>query len=175
MWIQAGALAPTPGYAVVDKDAVARVLRRLTADDELTPRLEAAFRVLEAEQPALASFLGEELSELENQAAQALSYFLFLVAFLSFREAFGPRLARVTHEDVEIALDHLVADSEVRDRTGCAGSYSQDVVAAAQPALMSLVMGELDMAPEGSGDLDPLLQALLVQIVALTRCVSPLT
>jgi hypothetical protein len=173
MWIQAGALAATPDYAVVGKDAVAQVLRRLTAGDLLEPRLKAAFHLLEREQPALAGFVADELSMLEAPAGQALGYFLFLVAFLSFREAFGPRLGAVAQDDLEAALDQLVADSEVRGRTCLAGSYSEDVVAAAQPALMSLVHGEIELAPEGAGDLDPLLQASLVQIVALSRTVAP--
>ena len=173
MWIQAGALAPTPGYAVVDKNAVAQVLRRLTAGDLLEPRLHASFRLLEREQPSLASFVADELSMLETSAGQALSYFLFLVAFLSFREAFGPRLGAVTQDDLDAALDQLVADSEVRGHTCGAGSYSEDVVAAAQPALMSLVQGEIELAPEGTGDLDAALQALLVHIVALGRAVAP--
>jgi hypothetical protein len=174
MWIQAGALAPIPCYAVVGEDVIAAVLRRLTADAALQQRLDAAFRLVEAEQPALAGFLATELSSLGAQPAQALCYFLSLCTFLAFREAFGARLGSLVQDDLDSALEQLVADGEVRSASCKHGSYSEDVIAIGQPALMRLVHTEIDLAPEGADDLDPVLQALLVQLVALTHAVAPL-
>jgi hypothetical protein len=173
MWIQAGALAPVPAYAVVSKEAVARVLQRLTTSGALQSRLDEAFRVLEREQPALAGFLAAELSDLDHQAAQALGYFLFLVGFLSFREEFGARIGSISDAELQAALCSLVADGEVRERACRAGSYSEDALSIGQPALMALVHGEIDLAPEQTADFDPVLQTLLVGLVALTDAVAP--
>jgi hypothetical protein len=129
--------------------------------------------MLEGEQPALASFLGNELAELEDAAAQALAYFLFLSVFMSFRETFGERLAQVAQDDLDAVLDRLIADSEVRGAACQANSYSEDAIALGQPALMRLVHNELRDGNPDATDAEPMLQALLVLIVALTDAVMP--
>ena len=104
MLIQKGALAAVPSYAVLAEDALAQVLKPLSDHATLQENLDAAFRQLEHEQPALAGFLSDELIELEPQPAQALAYFLFLLVFRAFRDHFG-----VTPEQVRAAtcLDKL--------------------------------------------------------------------
>lgn len=173
MWIQAGALQPVPSYAVISADAIARVTGRLSDHRGLQQRLDMAFRQLEREQPQLTGFLAAELNELEAQPAQALGYFLFVLVFLAFREGFGARLREVAAEDLRAALEHLLADGEVRSRACSAGSYSEDIVALGQPALMHVVQSELENAPDGAGELSPVVQSVLVEIVALTQAVAP--
>jgi hypothetical protein len=173
MWLQAGALQPVPSYAVVGHDDVAAVLVRLTSESGLEDRLDVAFKLLEQEQPSLASLLSGELSSLDQQAGQALLYFLFLVVFLSFRAAFGRRLATISQQDIGVALERLVLDGQVRSQACAANSYSEDVIALSQPALMRLVHDEVRHAPEDAGDVDPILQTSLVQILALTHAVAP--
>jgi hypothetical protein len=172
MLIPPGALQPVPAFAVVPEDAIIAVLKRVTADAAVEPRLQAAFRTLELEHPALASFVGSELSELEDASAQALAYFLFLAVFMAFREAFGDRLAEVAQSDLDAVLDRLIVDSEVRGAACQAHSYSEDAIALGQPALMRLVHSELRDGDPDAADAEPMLQALLVQIVALTHAVT---
>jgi hypothetical protein len=173
MMIQPGALAAVPSYAAVPAQAVAAVLQRLTGAGSLQQPLDVAFRRLESEQPELAGFIAGELSELEQAEAQALGYFLFLLVFMAFDEAFRPRLRRLDGEDLDRALELLVVDGEVRSQTCLAGSYSEDVVAVGQPALMDTIRGEIKAAAERVPEVDPILQALLVEVVALTAAVAP--
>ena len=172
MLIQPGALSPVPSYAAVPAQAVAVVLQRLTAAGSLQHPLDVAFRRLESEQPELAGFIASELSELEQPEAQALGYFLFLTVYLAFEEAFHRRVRRLEPEDLDAALEQLVVDGEVRSQTCPAGSYSEDVVAVGQPALMDTIRGEIKAAAEKIPEVDPILQALLVEVVALTQAVS---
>jgi len=173
MLVQPGALAPVPRYAAVSLDAVTAVLQRLTTAGTLQPPLDHAFRRLEAEQPELAGFIAGELSELEQPAAQALGYFLFLLVFLAFDEAFGRRLRALDAQDLDGALASLLADGEVRSQACPEGSYSEDIVTLGQPALMQAIRQQLESAAEQTSEVDPILQALLVEVVALTQAVAP--
>jgi hypothetical protein len=171
MLIDHGALEPAPGYAVVPEQVVLAVVRELGDDDLLRARLEREFRRLEAEQPMLADMLSSELTGMDRAAGQALAYYLFLTVYAAFREAFGARLGEVSDLDLDGAIETLLADGEVRSQTCIAGSFSQDVVALWQPAVMRLVQVEIDAARDAA-DADPVLQVLLVLIVALTRAVA---
>src|SRR4051794_22982307 len=125
MWIQKGALPAVPNYAVLEEEALRSALSPLSEQERLQQHLDAIFRQLEREQPALATFLSVELTEFESQPAQALAYFLFLLVFRAFRENFGARLHVVPEAEVEAALQRLLADGEVRSRTCLAQSYSE--------------------------------------------------
>lgn len=170
MLIGHGALEPAPRHAEVPEHVVLTVLRELGDEDGLRARLDREFHRLEAEQPTLADLLSSELTGVEDAGAQALAYYLFLVVTAAFRDAFGARLALVSDLDLDQAIETLLADGEVRSRTCIAGSYSQDVVALWQPALMRLVQAELDAAHDAP--VDAVLQILLVLVVALTRAVT---
>jgi hypothetical protein len=170
MLIGHGALEPAPRFAEVPEHVVVAVLRELGDDDGLRARLDREFRRLEVEQPTLADMLSSELSGLDEAAAQALAYYLFLVVCGAFRDAFGARLGLIGELDLDRAIETLLADGEVRSRTCMAGSFSQDVVALWQPALMRLVHAEIDAASTAV-QADPVLQVLLVLLVALSRAV----
>lgn len=171
MLIDRGALEPAPGYSVVPEHVVTSVLREFGAAEDMRPRLARAFRRLEGEQPAVAEFLATELSALEHPGAQALAYYLFVAVCASFSEAFGARLSELTEADLDLALETLLADGEVRSQVCAAGSFSQDVVAQWQPALMGLAHAEISAAHD-QPELDTVLQVLLVLVVALTRAVA---
>ena len=173
MLIQKGALAEVPSYAVLAEEALARVLSPLSDHGALQENLDAAFRQLEREQPELATFLSDELTELGPQTAQALAYFLFLLVFRAFRDHFGARLPEVSAGEIEAALQRLLTDGEVRSQTCIAQSYSEDMVALGQPALMRVIQAELEQAPDDAGELSPIVQTLLVEIIALTHAVLP--
>lgn len=171
MLIDLGALEAAPSYATVPEHVVLRVVRGLAADDDARPRLDRVFRKLESEQPVIAEFLASELAAFEDASTQAIGYFLFLSACASFSEAFGPRLGEVAESDLDRALETLLADGEVRSQRCLAGSFSQDVVARWQPALMALVQDQI--ADSGDApEVDTVLQVLLVLVVALTRAVG---
>jgi hypothetical protein len=171
MLIGQGALEPAASHAVVPEHVVAAVLRDLGDDELLRARLDREFRRLESEQPILADMLAAELSGMDGAAGQALVYYLFLAVCAAFRETFGARVGEVTDPDLDRAIETLLADGEVRSQTCIARSYSEDVVAVWQPALMRLVQAELDGARDGA-QVEPVLQVLLVLIVALTRAVA---
>jgi hypothetical protein len=189
MLIAVGALEMVPPYAVVPEHVVEAVLRDLRAGAGQRNVLERTFRSLENDQPALAAFLASELADLRAPAAQAVAFYLFLAVSSAFRSAFGTRLHAIAESDIEGALDLLLADGEVRSQTCPAKSFSQDRVACLQPALMDALMDELDLAHAAfekgacranAGDdeaapseVDPILQTLLVQVVAMTRAVAP--
>jgi hypothetical protein len=173
MWIQAGALQPVPSYAVVGADDLAAIVLLLAADADLKHKLAEAFRRLEHEQPALADLLSGELSALEEPAAQAQLYFLFLAAYMAFRAAFGPRLSSIEASDLGSIIERLVVDGEVRSQACPEQSYSEDMIAIGQPALMRFVYGELEDSKEDLGDTGPILQVLLAEVLALTHAVAP--
>ena len=171
MWVSAGALEPVPSHAVVDDEAVAAVLRRLLTGDALRPELDAAFRRLEAHQPALAELLAGELAEIDSVSGQAVGYFLFLTVYYAFEQRFGARLASVSHRQLDAALERLLTDSEVRE--SCApSSCSEDVLAVGQPALMQLIDREIGKAADAQA-LTPLLETLLIELLVLSEAVIP--
>lgn len=179
MLVQRVAIEAVPPYAVVDEDTVVQVVQRVTHDDDAVPVLEAAFDRLERRQPVLAGWLAEELGHANEVGAQTLTYFLFLIVFMSFDEAFGGRLAEVRRDDLAFTFDRLATDGELRDATTPGESYSEDAVSMSQPALMTLIHGEVDRALAAAGeagrslDVDPIVQALLIEVLALSAAVAP--
>lgn len=179
MLLQRVAIEPVPQYAVVDEDTVVQVVQRVTRDDDAVPVLEAAFDRLERRQPALAGWLADEVGRANELGAQTLTYFLFLIVFMSFDEAFGGRLGEVRRDDLAHTFDRLAADGELRDTATPGESYSEDVVSLSQPALMTLINGEVERAVDAAGqagralDVDPIVQALLIEVLALSAAVAP--
>lgn len=180
MFIPQVALEPVPDHAEVEQDALTAVLRRMTASQgALRGTLEDGFRALEREQPALSEFLSAELAQLEHPAAQTLSFFLFVVVYLAFTDAFGPRVQPVSAAELDSTLCRLIADGELRHSGVAKESYSEDLVALGQPALMRLLREEIDRAIEQVPDrnawksVDPLYEVLLVEILVLSHAVAP--
>jgi hypothetical protein len=161
---------------VVQDAAVAHVLKHITRGSVLRAELDAAFRRLELRQPALAELLADELADMERAEDQALGYFLLLVVYLTFDHAFGERLQTVSHHDLGEALEELLTDSEVRE--SCArDSYSEDALAAAQPALMRMIKHELARAEPDDESITreartALSQALLLELMVLSEAVA---
>ncbi|MGD8858535.1 MAG: hypothetical protein PVI30_00885 [Myxococcales bacterium] len=172
MFVQRVALEAVPSYAIVDRTVITETLRSLNAGD-LREELDRTFRRLEIQQPALAEFVSAELGHIEGATGQALAYFLFLVVYLCFEDAFGQRLGRVVDEDVDSGLQRLITDGELR-RSTCGGeSYSEDAIALGQPALMTLVNEECDRAADATPDVDRIFESLLVEVLVLTQAVAP--
>jgi hypothetical protein len=179
MFVQPVALEPIPEYARVAPAVLTHVLKGMLGDaGTLTTALDDGFRVMERRQPCLAEFIAGELAAIEGQRISAVGYFLAVLIYRSFEEAFGDRLGSVQSGDVLQTVDRLLTDGELRSRdTGDRPSYSEDAIALGQPALISLLRSEidrvLDEAPDTQSDrIDTLYEMLLVELLALTRVVA---
>jgi hypothetical protein len=145
----------------------------------LTIELDVGFREMERQQPALSRYISDEIAEIADPQLSALAYFLGVVLFLAFREAFPARVLAVSSDEIRQVLDRLVTDGELR-QTGAAGpSYSEDAIAQAQPVLASLLRDEIDRAVQETSEnaaplhVDSVYEALLVQMLALSYAVGP--
>ena len=90
----------------------------------LTFALDAGFREMEREQPALSTFVADEIAEISDPCLSALAYFLAVVLFMAFRDAFPGRLTAVQAGEIKQMLDRLVTDGELRE-TGAAVAHLQ--------------------------------------------------
>ncbi len=77
---------------------------------------------------------------------QGLAYFLAVLAYRSFEEAFGARLARIELRDISSMLARLITDSELRAQWASGVTYSEDAIAVGQPALVKVLREEIDRA-----------------------------
>ena len=180
MFVQNVALPTIPEYARVDSEVLTSVLSRMLGEPaRLTAELDAGFLEMEREQPALSSYIADEISEATEPRLSALAYFLAVVLYLAFREAFPARVLEVSSGEIRQVLDRLVTDGELRQSGAAGPSYSEDAIAQAQPVLASLLRDEIDRAVEetveGAAPLyvDSVYEALLVQMLALSCAVGP--
>lgn len=181
MFVESVAFEPVPAYARVHSDVVASVRARLLREPPaLQSTLDSAFRAMEDRQPAVASFISNELAGIEEPGVQGIAYFLAVLVVDVFEDAFGPRLGSLELADLGQALERLIADGEVRSGGAAGQFYSEDALALGQPALVKLVRTEIDRAvasspaaPDGGSPLDAFYESLLVVIVALTQSVAP--
>ncbi|MDD9944361.1 MAG: hypothetical protein OXU20_25175 [Myxococcales bacterium] len=181
MFVQAVAIGTLPPHAQVGGEAISLVLRRMDGDGHtLQQELDRGFRDMELRQPHLSEFLAEELSCTSDPAVQTLSFFLLVVIYRAFCEAFGNRLGAVGRAEITLLARRLIADGELRNSGHLGDSYSEDIIALGQPALVHLMRNELErvvpaaeeVAP-GWREAEPLYEALLLEILALSHAVDP--
>lgn len=178
MIVQPVALPPVPAHAVVEQTVVTAILDRITPDITALRRgLDAGFHDIERTHPALSEFLADEIAKLESAAGQSLAYFLSVLVYLSFREAFGTRIAMISTRDVQRHHTHLITDGTLRHAGISHGTYSEDHITIGQPALVRMMRREIDRASSEDGipwsALDPLFEALLVEVLLLSEAVNP--
>jgi hypothetical protein len=180
MFVERVALDAVPSYAQVAPAALTAVLKQMLGRPEALPRaLDAGFREMESRQPCLAKFISGDVAELPGPRVQAVAYFLAVLVFRVFEEAFGARLGTVRMPDVTHMLDRLIADGELRSGGAAGPSYSEDAIAIGQPALVGLLRSEIDRAvhddPEAPWEaLDAFYESLLVMVLVLTQSVAPI-
>ena len=180
MFVERVALDAVPAYAQVAPAVLSAVLKQMLGRPEALSRaLDAGFREMESRQPCLAKFISGDVAELPGPRVQALAYFLAVLVFRVFEEAFGARLGTVRMPDVTHMLDRLIADGELRSGGAAGSSYSEDAIAIGQPALVGLLRSEIDRAvhdePEAPWEaLDAFYESLLVMVLVLTQSVAPL-
>jgi hypothetical protein len=179
MFVERVALDPVPEHARIAPNVLHVVLANMLQGRVALARvLDAGFREMEHRQPCLADFMANEVAELPGPRVQGLAYFLAILVFRAFEEAFGARLSNVRMPDVTRMLDRLITDSELRSEGAGGVSYSEDAIAVGQPALVGLLRSEVDRAvlehPEAPWEaLDGFYESLLVMVLVLTQAVTP--
>lgn len=180
LFVRKAALRAVPQWAVVDEVAVSAVEDTLGDEgDELQSALDAAYREMDRLQPTLARFLAEEVADQGDDLAQSVGYFLIVTVHMAFREAFPTRLRQVDEAALQMAIDTLDADEELRKDDPSEAMESDDVVAMTQPALLHFVQHHLEQALEQAGEqpdlaaFDQVYRSVLVEVVALSHAVEP--
>ncbi|AKF05794.1 hypothetical protein [Sandaracinus amylolyticus] len=173
------ALRPVPRHAVVDEVAISGVEEQLGEEgEELQEMLDATYREMDRKQPALATWLGEQVSSRTDDLAQSLGYFLVVTVYMAFREAFPTRLTEVDETSLKLAIDTLAADEELRANDPAEVMESDDVVAMGQPVLLHFVQHHLEQALSQAGEdpdleaFDHIYRAVLVEVIALSHAVK---
>jgi hypothetical protein len=163
----------------VDEHCVEAIEESLgDAQDALQDTLDRGYAELDRKQPALAAWLADEVSDRTDELVQSLGYFLAVTVYLAFAEAFPRRLREVDVGNLQMALDTLEADEELRANDPSEILESDDVVAMGQPALLAFVQHHLEQAIEQAGDgmdlsdLDRVYRAVLVEVIALSHAVE---
>jgi hypothetical protein len=178
-------MRPVPSHAVVPQDAIDEIESEFTNADDLEGRVDRAFGDLDDRQPTVARFIANEVDGVSDETAQALGHFLGVAVHEAFVAAFGTRMRRVDDEALEVARATFEVDEELRKSSPDEMLESDDVVAIAQPHVVSFVRAQLDAALEPDEDGEPpdvdledvsrIYRAVLVEIVALSSAVTPPT
>jgi hypothetical protein len=168
-----------PAHAIVDEHSVEAIEESLgDGQESLQDTLDRGYAELDRKQPALAGWLADEVSDRADELVQSLGYFLAVTVYLAFAEAFPRRLREVDGGNLQMALDTLAADEELRANDPQEILDSDDVVAMGQPALLAFVQHHLEQAIEQAGesmdlmDLDRVYRAVLVEVIALSHAVE---
>jgi hypothetical protein len=179
VFLRKAALRPVPAHAIVDEHSVEAIEESLGEGQEsLQDTLDRGYAELDRKQPALAGWLADEVSDRADELVQSLGYFLAVTVYLAFAEAFPRRLREVDGGNLQMALDTLAADEELRANDPQEILDSDDVVAMGQPALLAFVQHHLEQAIEQAGesmdlvDLDRVYRAVLVEVIALSHAVE---
>jgi hypothetical protein len=178
VFLRKAAIRPVPKYAVVGEAAIAALELSLEDEQGLQAALDSGYRELDRRQPALASWIAEEVSERSDELAQSLGYFLAVTVYLAFREAFPTRLAEIDESALGVARDTLSTDEQLRANDPLEVLESDDVVAMGQPVVLEYVQHHLTEALEQAGDaadleeLDRIYRAILVEVIALSHAVT---
>ena len=167
-----------PSWAVVDEVALDQLEARLgEADHDLQDALDSGYREMDRLQAPLANWLAGQVSSRSDELAQSVGYFLVVTVYLAFREAFPTRLDTVDDAALQLALDTLEVDEQLRANDPTEVFESDDVVAMGQPLLITFVQHHFDEAlvqAEGSPNLeafDVVYRAILVEVIALSQAV----
>ncbi len=179
MFLRKAALRPVPRHAVVDEHFVQLVEAQLDAhEDDLQALLDRGYAEIDRRQPVLSDWLAEQLSMGHDELVQSLGYFLVITVYMTFREAFPTRLEEIDERALEIALETLTVDEELRANDPTETLDSDDVVAMGQPAVIQFVQHHVEEAVDQAEgeveleELDRVYRALLVEVIALSHTVT---
>jgi tetrahydromethanopterin S-methyltransferase subunit G len=179
VWVRSAAIRPVPSYALLPEEALGAVEQWLGSDEaETEQRLHEAFERFERTQPALAQRVGRSLGRSKDEVALALGYFLSLVIWLGFEQAFGSRLAELSGTAVDSAEQSLKLDEQLRGQDPVEAVDSDDVVAMEQPHAVEFIHEHVEAALEahaGQVDVDAvhgIYRVLLIELLALSHAVA---
>lgn len=178
VFLRKAALRPIPSWAVVDEVAIDALEEALGDEQEgLQKILDEGYREMTRLQPHVSDYLAAQVSSRGDELAQSVGYFLAVSVYLAFREAFPTRLETVDPASLQLALDTLSTDEELRANDPTEVLESDDVVAMGQPVLVGFVQHHFEEAltqAEGDADLDAfdeVYRAILVEVIALSHAV----
>ncbi len=178
MFLRKAALRPVPRWAIVDELAIDLLEEHLGEGEErLQQVLDAGFGEMDRLQPHLAEWLAVQVSSRKDELAQSVGYFLAVTVYLAFREAFPTRLDTVDEVSLQLAIDTLSADEELRANDPTEVLESDDVVAMGQPTLLGYVQHHFDEALAQADEdvdleaFDVVYRAILVEVIALSHAV----
>jgi len=146
---------------------------------ETEQRLHEAFERFERSQPALAQRVGRALGHSSDEVAMALGYFLSLVMWLGFEQAFGERLAELSGTEVDGVEQSLKLDEQLRGQDPVEAVDSDDVVAMEQPHAVDFIHEHVEAALEahaGNVNVDAvhaMYRVVLIEVLALSYAVAP--
>ena len=180
MWVRSAAIRPVPQYARLSEVELGKVEQWLAGDEPDTERkLHEAFERFEQTQPALMHRLSRAMGRTTDEVALALGYFLSLVMWLGFEQAFGQRLRALSATEVEGVEQSLRLDEQLRGSDPVEAVDSDDVVAMEQPHAVEFIHEHVEAALEahaGSADVDAvhgMYRIILIELLALSYAVTP--
>ena len=150
MFVRGAAIRPVPQWAVVERTTLQKVEGDIAelSDDDDTQTLDDAFDRFERSQPALADRMNDVLGRPLDNTALALGYFLSIAIWLGFEEQFPGRMRAVTPDSLEATEASLTLEEELRAKLPTEPLEVDDVVACAQPGVMSFVNEHIEQALE---------------------------
>ncbi len=180
MWVRSAAIRPVPAFAQLPRTALEGVEEWL-GDDEATTekRLNDIYELLEAKQPVLADRLCTAFAKNRDDVAMALGYFLSLVIFYAFDEAFGATLQPISTLALAGVEEALALDEQLRGDDPDEAVDSDDVVAMEQPHALAYIHEHVETALDVHTDevdvdaVHAIYRTLLVEVLALSYAVAP--
>jgi hypothetical protein len=188
VFVRGAAIRPVPAWAVVERSTLERVEERIAqlSDDDDTATLDEAFERFEESQPVLADRMNDILGRPLDNTALALGYFLCIAIWMAFEEQFPGRVGKVTSDSLEATDASLVLEEELRAKLPNEPLEVDDVIACAQPGLMSFVNDHIETALEAALEGEPseahevdvddvhlVYRNLLIMSLALSHAVRP--
>ena len=180
MWVRSAAIRPVPPYAQLPDEALGAVEQWLGSDEaETEGRLHEAFERFEHSQPALSQRVSRALGRSGDEVALALGYYLSLVIWLGFEQAFAQRLTELSGTEVDGVEQSLKLDEQLRGQDPVEAVDSDDVVAMEQPHAVEFIHEHLEAALEahaGNVDVDAvhaMYRVVLIEVLALSYAVRP--
>lgn len=188
MFVRGAAIRPVPQWAVVEKTTLQKVEDEIAqlSDDDDTQTLDDAFDRFEKSQPVLADRMNDVLGRPLDNTALALGYFLSIAIWLAFEEQFPGRMNAVSPDSLEATEASLTLEEELRAKLPAEPLEVDDVVACAQPGVMSFVNEHIEQALETAleqesgaarevdvDDVHLVYRNLLVLALALSHAVRP--
>jgi hypothetical protein len=187
MYLRGSAIRPVPPFAVLDLVVLQQVEGELAREAAWArAELDEAFGRFERTQPHVAESIGAVLARPLDETALALGYFLSISVWLGFERAFGARLREVSVDALRATEDAITLEEELRAQRADEPFDIEDVLALAQPGVLSFVHEHVEAALDGSprssdgavrevdvDDVHLIYRSVLVLTLALSHAVAP--